>query len=175
LGLAGFMLTGGIALLDQTASNSAPESVPAADRFAASNLDQGAIAAGSIGAGAVGVGQTAAPAGTAAEIVSVGPPPPAGTYVPDGSLGPVAVASPASTAPLAPPAAQPSSTGENPEDLNLSGNGGAKSLPAGAASQSGIDARTLWLVGFGVLFLLGLATVLIPALLRRGRRGMPRS
>jgi len=133
LGLAGLVLTGGLALLGQTAGNSAPESVPAADRFAASNLDQGAIAAGSIGAGAVGAGQTAAPAGTAAEIGSVGAPPPAGTYLPDVSNGPVAVASPASTAPLAPPAAQPSSTGVNPEDLSMSVNGGAKSLPAGAA------------------------------------------
>ena len=175
LGLAGFMLMGGLTLLSQKASNSAPESVTTASRYAAPDLDQGAVAAGSIGVGAVGAGPTAAPAATTAEIVSVGAPSPAGTNVSDGSLAPVAVATPAPTAPPAPQAAQPSSSGANPEDLSLSGNGGARSVQAGAASQSGIDARLLWLGGFGVLFLLGLAVLLTPALLRRRRRGAPRS
>jgi anti-sigma factor RsiW len=37
-------------------------------------------------------------------------------------------------------------------------------------SQSGIDARLVWLIGFGVLFALGIAILVLPRILRRRRR-----
>jgi hypothetical protein len=38
-------------------------------------------------------------------------------------------------------------------------------------SQSGIDARLVWLIGFGVLFALGIAILVLPRILRRRSRG----
>ena len=165
LGLVGFMLTGAVSLLGGTASTSAPQAVTTENRAAGPAYDQGAIAAASLGAAATG-----APVG----IVAAGAPSPAGT---DAALvsEPAPAATPASTAQPVPPAAQPTSTGPTSMGLGAAGDGGFKSVPEGAASQSGIDARLLWFVGFGVLFLLGLAIVLMPALLRRRRHGVPRS
>jgi len=165
LGLVGFMLTGGLSLLVGTASTSAPESVTS-DNRAAGPYDQGAFAAGSVGDGAA---STEAPAG----IVAAGAPSPGGTYAALGSEQ-AAGATPGASAQPAPLAPEPTSSDVNAPALGVSG-GGNKSVPEGAASQSGMDARLLWLGGFGVLFLLGLAVLLTPALLRRRGRRMPRS
>jgi hypothetical protein len=167
LGLVGFMLTGGLSLLGGSASASAPESVTA-DNRAAGPYDQGAIAVGSLGVGD-GAAASEAPAG----IVAGGAPSPGGTYAALASE-PAPGATPAATAQPAPQAPQPTSSDVNAPALSVS-SGGNKSVPEGAASQSGIDTRLLWFGGFGVLFFLGVATLLIPALLRRRHRGMPRS
>jgi hypothetical protein len=41
-----------------------------------------------------------------------------------------------------------------------------------ATSQGGVDARLIWLVGFGVLFAVGLALLLLPLILRSRRRAI---
>ena len=46
-------------------------------------------------------------------------------------------------------------------------------VPESSVAQGGIDARLLWLVGFGVLFLLGIAVVILPGRRRGHGRGGP--
>jgi len=49
---------------------------------------------------------------------------------------------------------------------------GTKSLPSGEVSQgSGVDARLVWLVGFGALFAIGVAITILPRRNRRRGRG----
>jgi hypothetical protein len=45
----------------------------------------------------------------------------------------------------------------------------SKGVPAAEATQGGVDARLVWLIGFGALFVLGLALVLLPRLPRQLR------
>jgi hypothetical protein len=100
-------------------------------------------------------------------------------------LGPGANPVPAASAPdggnpAALPTAEPTTAsgqqfnGASPIALFGGENGasGTKSATTeGAASQSGMDARLLWLAGFGALFAIGLTIALLPRLPRGRGRG----
>jgi hypothetical protein len=63
---------------------------------------------------------------------------------------------------------------QGPATLNGVGAGTTKSVPPGAPDQGGMDARLVWLIGFGVLFGLGIAILFAPRALRRRSRATRR-
>ena len=171
IGLAGALLTGvasflggsmiatsGTLMADQGAQ--APVAAAAATPAAAATAAGGAPRPGAIGA---------APSdATAAPVLGPGANPVPAASAPDGGN------------PAALPTAEPTTAsgqqfnGASPIALFGGENGasGTKSATTeGAASQSGMDARLLWLAGFGALFAIGLTIALLPRLPRGRGRG----
>jgi anti-sigma factor RsiW len=167
LGLAGALLTGVASVLGGTAT-SAPIEL-AADRNAQAPV---AAVAASPASGATAAGGEPRPGAIGA--ASAAP-----------ALGPDASPVPAATGPeTGNPGAPPPAESSASTDMQLNaaspiafagaenGTSGTKSATTnGAASQSGMDARLLWLGGFVALFAIGLATALLPRLPRGRGRG----
>jgi hypothetical protein len=169
LGLAGFMLTGVVTLFGGTGGANFSALSPQ-DRFADQNAG---AAAASAGPEVPGAAPTLAPLVAATN---------ASAYTTTGSgQGPEATPAALATAPgvVMPGATPPPDTKQGSAHASASGStelaaGGTGDRPVetSAASSSGIDARIVWLGGFGLLFLVGLAVILGPWLIgRRGRRG----
>jgi anti-sigma factor RsiW len=171
LGLAGAVLTGVASLLGSTAT-SAP--VLLADRNAQAPV--AAAAATQASATALGgeprpVAIGVAPSGsTAAPAVGPAASPTSGATVPDGSN---LVALPPTESTVSP---NPQFNAASPEialgaENGTNGANGTKSGSTDGATQGGMDARPVWLGGFGALFAIGLAIAFLPRLPRgRGRR-----
>jgi anti-sigma factor RsiW len=171
LGLAGAVLTGVASVIGGTSSSAA---VMLADRnaqapvaAAAATQASATTAGGEPRPGAVGVapsGSTAAPAvGPAASPVP-------GANASDGSN---LVALPPTESTASP---NPQVNGASPEiafgaENGTNGTNGTKTAATDGSNQSGMDARLIWLGGFGALFAIGLAIALLPRLPRGRRRG----
>jgi anti-sigma factor RsiW len=171
LGLAGALLTGVASVLGGSATSApieltadqnaqAPVAAAAASPASGATTAGGEPRPGAIGAGpsgstaapALGPAASPVPAASGREAGNPGAPPPAessaSTDMQLNAASPIAFAG-----------------GEN-------GTSGTKSATTnGAVSQSGMDARLLWLGGFVALFGIGLAIALLPRLPRRRGRG----
>lgn len=164
LGLVGAILTGAVSLFGGSMSSSTSALQNADGQAAALDASTaGSSAYGGTGQGPI-VAATAGPAGTAA---SAGVP--AASTATDVSCGSVDCSRSGGT--LAPGVAQASS-GAGKQFSGASPGAGAEGAgqnPVGIASadQNEFDARLVWLVGFGLLFAVGLAIMLLP---RRPRR-----
>jgi hypothetical protein len=174
LGLAGVMFAGAASFLGVggAALNAAPARV-------ANAADQGSAAGPSGGevprqvALPPNFAATAAPAATEAPApaASVEAQPSAATVsgpsAQDGGFGP-------QPQPTASPEAKAAGSGMPEAAAGPGGNDmGQRPTPqTEATSQGGVDARLIWLVGFGVLFAVGLALLLLPLILRSRRRAI---
>lgn len=154
LGLIGVVLTSAVSLLGTSA----------ATQGTLATQDQRAVAqvapAGPSAAGGLSIA-------TAAPAVSAGPP-----EFPGASPASVSANDGTSSA-LPAPTNQPGPASSGTEYAIGGGTTpGTKSLPSGEVSQgSGVDARLVWLVGFGALFAIGVAITILPRRNRRRGRG----
>jgi anti-sigma factor RsiW len=187
LGLAGVLLTGAASFLG--ASGSGAASLMSDQGRIANGADQAASTAGP-SSGAV-PGQVALPPNVAGAT-----PAPTAAPAPTEDTQPSAVSSPPEAAqPSAatvsggsaqdgtsgsqppPPASPPSKAAGSggPETAVGAGGNEAGQGPtpqAEATTQGGVDARLIWLLGFGVLFAVGLALMLLPLIPRPRRRAV---
>jgi hypothetical protein len=153
LGLAGLVLTGATSLLSQTATSDGLFSGNG-ERLAATDA-QNVAAQGQAGAAVASAASTAAPvpaipapATDAAMAVPAGSSP--GSHSGDGSL----------VVPLASGQTKHASPG-----TVTAGGSGQDGIPVGESTSSGgtgFDARLVWIVGFGLLFAIGLALAVLP-------------
>ena len=172
VGLAGALLTGVASFVGGAATTST--SVLVADKgaqapvaaAAATPASAATAAGGEPRPGAIG----AAPSGaTAAPALGPGESPALAAGTPAG--GPDAVPPTESTA-----NPNPELNGASQEialggENGTNGTSGTTSATTEGATQSGPDARLLWLIGFGALFAIGLAIALLPRLPRGRGRG----
>src|ERR1035437_1084738 len=175
LGLVGVTLTGAVSLFGGSGGSSLADlqvtngqatalDASAAGSSAYSGTGEGPIAAASV----LFAAQTAGPAGS-----PLTPALPAAPSAADANCGSGGCTGNGST--LAPGVAGASAAagkqfdGASPQAQSRSGGEGAGQNPVGIASaeMNGFDARLVWLLGFGLLFAIGLAIALLP----RGRRG----
>jgi anti-sigma factor RsiW len=175
LGLAGAVLTGVASVLGGAATSApamlsdrgvqAPVAAAVATPASADTAPGGEPRPVAIGA---------APSGsTAAPAVGPAASPTSGATVPDGS-NPVALPPTESTASPNPQfnAASPEiAFGAENGTTGTGGTSGTKNAATDGSNQSGMDARLIWLGGFGALFAIGLAIALLPRLPRGRRRG----
>jgi hypothetical protein len=169
LGLAGVLMTGAVSLLGGASSVSTfagnraltdtQGSAPEAQNGAAATLPRAPDLA------------VASPAGASMAPVTV----PLATSGGDTTSGSAAGKNASAQPPIVVPAAStdfqfgPAFQGSAPAD-----GGGPSGNAAGSSSepsQTGVDTRLVWLIGFGVLFALGIAILVLPRILRRRRRG----
>jgi hypothetical protein len=181
LGIAGFLVTSALSFSSFASSTSALNE-PANGVRAAVPQPGGAVAGAesSSYAALVSAGPTAAPVATAAAPVATAADLAAATPIPLPASSPVLTAiGQGSVTPPEPSAAFAAATAGPATDQQAHSDGGtdggAQSAPPPEATETfapaGFDARLVWLAGFAVLFAIGLAVLLGPALLRR-RRGL---
>jgi hypothetical protein len=171
LGLVGVVLTGGFSVFGGTAGT-------ALDQQNRSANDQ-SLAGGGV-ASLAAVPQPAVTAGASpAAVTVVGPEASFGIPAAAGS-GAVTDGGPGGLNPPEPSGLKAAPT-ENPQfAAETAGNGteadghtntsGSRS-PEAPQAASGMDARLVWLVGFALLFGIGLAILILPSLIRRRGRG----
>ncbi|HEX7491123.1 MAG TPA: hypothetical protein VF337_05415 [Candidatus Limnocylindrales bacterium] len=157
LGVAGLMLTATTSLFGGSGPGYNLGSVGTAERAAVPNAaDQGALTVS--GGDAAMTMAPAVPAASTAYQFGPGASPQSGYAA--------ATAAAASSAKAVPAPAGPAATGGSEVGLDASGAGDG-SANAGDKGQKALDARLVWLAGFGLLFAAGLAIILVPWLGRR--------
>lgn len=169
LGLAGVVLTSGFSVFGGSASTTLDASslnAPAADQALAG-------VAASLAA-APQPAATAAPA-SSGDIYVLAPLASPAAPVAAGSAGSFANDAQGSAASPEPSGRKAMSSG-NPEfaqtgGSGTEGDGHSKTSEAASTLSGGMDPRLVWLIGFGVLFGIGLAILILPSLLRRRGRG----
>jgi anti-sigma factor RsiW len=180
LGIAGVVMTGALSVIGGAAS---PMSNQAYSDTRAAAPAAGPVSLGSQGSEFVAAGGASSPAALVPSFQA-----PAAGGSPEDPPMPVKSAGTASNDGKQAGGAPDASAA----DLTASGNpqlaavphatggtgGGATSdtsfTAAQTAAQNGLDARLVWLLGFGVLFGVGVAIMLLPAALRRRRGGLHR-
>jgi hypothetical protein len=168
LGLAGAILTGALSVWGGMAGSPSANTLSAqraAGALSAGAPDTGSSYSGTAGDGALSNGTTPAPGS-------------AGPVVAPLASNPISVSGGANGGPTVAPSATPAPDKQfsvsSPGDvagIDVEGQGTTSTASAADASPGGIDARLVWLGGFGALFAIGLAIVLWPRRPRgRGRR-----
>jgi hypothetical protein len=173
LGLAGLILTSTVSVLGGMVATSGTT---------AADLHQdslGVTAAGSAefnangGVPAAAATEASAPTAGPASSVAAAPPLPSSATQPTGGAD-ASTRENSTAAPVdqASPGTGPAFAGVTSGTKSAGGaNGTEQTSLTSKAAGNGVDARLVWLVGFGLLFAIGLALLLLPRILRRRDRG----
>jgi hypothetical protein len=176
LGLAGFILTGAATLLGGSGTSTNLAAAPQ-DRAAYQNGTAGGVSTTAASAGPAFAAAPSLAPGAASSPGSEQSPTPgapessAGASTPDGTEPPTSAAA---TEQFLPAAGNQFSSAPSPgsgTEMTTTDGTNGKSATDSTTSRA-IDPRLVWLAGFALLFLIGLAVILMPWLIRRrGRRG----
>jgi anti-sigma factor RsiW len=172
LGLVGVVLTGGFSAFGGTAGTTST------DQSNRNSLAADQAAPGGVASLAAAPQPTASAAATYGGFAVVGPAQSPAIPAAASSDGVVLNGGPGPISPPEPSGLKAAASG-NPEFAQQGGGGSGADGHTGASestspASSGMDARLVWLIGFAVLFGVGLAILILPSMFRRRGRGSRR-